>query len=695
MAGITGLFKAQFFDSVGAPLVLGKVYTYSTGTSTPLATYTDSGAGTQNSNPVILDPRGEADIWLDTTLTYRFILATAADVPIWTVDGIRAFDNTSGSISFIRSDTGATSTDLQTRGRLVVYANDFGSKMVSTPGSDINLAITAVNTAGGGTVVVPAASYTIETTILQKSNVYLDLTGATLTAATGLNAPVIKNSTAITEKTITGITNVARVATATCTAHGYVASDLVHISGATPDGYNGWHKVITAPTADTFTYYVDKNISADSGTIKVCKYTESNIRIIGGKIVGDAANTTGDNNGVRYTAVKDFQIEGLTVDGTYHTGVQIISGVNGRLFRVRGDNVIHSSHNGIVLGGSSPNTYADNMELVSCQGNANGQDGIICQIGTGQRLIACGGEYNVLSGIKVAAASGVECIGCWGRYNTGHGYQFQGSGGNKNITVMGCDFTENAESGMFLGNIDTVNPALNISIIGNQCHRNGQVASSTNYGIAFEPSASTTLDRVVIQGNQLDEQGRGLSFSASGTMTNFTIIGNRAKGNTSDIQFGALDLTTLTWADNDFADFTDGFSFTPVLTFDTAGDLSVVYSQRVGRYVKDGDKVTVWVNIVTSTFTHTTASGQLKITGLPFAALTLANFTQLGGGLGWQGITKANYTDINPFMTSGNSFVNMAASGSGQALAVISTGDMPTGGTVQLTFQLTYRIALP
>jgi len=40
------------------------VYTYQAGTSTPLATYTDQAGGTPNTNPIILDANGEAQIWV-------------------------------------------------------------------------------------------------------------------------------------------------------------------------------------------------------------------------------------------------------------------------------------------------------------------------------------------------------------------------------------------------------------------------------------------------------------------------------------------------------------------------------------------------------------------------------------------------------------------------------------------------------
>ena len=38
--------KLQFFGADGLPLVGGKLYTYAAGTSTPLATYTDSTGAT-------------------------------------------------------------------------------------------------------------------------------------------------------------------------------------------------------------------------------------------------------------------------------------------------------------------------------------------------------------------------------------------------------------------------------------------------------------------------------------------------------------------------------------------------------------------------------------------------------------------------------------------------------------------------
>jgi hypothetical protein len=79
--------KLQFFDNDGNPLVGGKLYTYAAGTTTPLATYTDSTGATPNTNPVILDSRGEANVWL-AAQSYKFVLKTSTDSTIWTVDNV-------------------------------------------------------------------------------------------------------------------------------------------------------------------------------------------------------------------------------------------------------------------------------------------------------------------------------------------------------------------------------------------------------------------------------------------------------------------------------------------------------------------------------------------------------------------------------------------------------------------------------
>lgn len=83
--------KFQAFDSNGEPLVGGKLFSFVSGTSTPLATYTDSSGITSNSNPTLLDARGEASVWLLAGSAYRLQLTDSTEaVTYWTMDGIVA-----------------------------------------------------------------------------------------------------------------------------------------------------------------------------------------------------------------------------------------------------------------------------------------------------------------------------------------------------------------------------------------------------------------------------------------------------------------------------------------------------------------------------------------------------------------------------------------------------------------------------
>jgi|GEM_PF-6597545 len=79
--------KQSFTTSAGLPLVGGKVFTYAAGTSTQRPTWSDAAQTAVNTNPVILDGRGEAAIFWDGA--YKVTLTDSADVVIWTVDSVQ------------------------------------------------------------------------------------------------------------------------------------------------------------------------------------------------------------------------------------------------------------------------------------------------------------------------------------------------------------------------------------------------------------------------------------------------------------------------------------------------------------------------------------------------------------------------------------------------------------------------------
>lgn len=168
--------KLQFFANDGTPLVGGKLYTYAAGTTTPLATFADSGGSTYNANPVILDSRGEASVWLDTQ-SYKFKLTTDTDVEIWVVDNINtgpyadvngiinsvlallAASNGSSLIGYSAGNNGAAMT-VQDKLRQITNIKDFGA--VGDGVTDDTLAIQrAINSTNSDIILVPEGTFMV------------------------------------------------------------------------------------------------------------------------------------------------------------------------------------------------------------------------------------------------------------------------------------------------------------------------------------------------------------------------------------------------------------------------------------------------------------------------------------------------------------------------------------------------------
>lgn len=115
-------------------------------------------------------------------------------------------------------------------------------------------------------------------------------------------------------------------------------------------------------------------------------------------------------------------------------------------------------------------------------------------------------------------------------------------------------------------------------------------------------------------------------------------------------------------------------NWTPVITFDTPGTLAVTYATQIGRYLRVTNSaglnfVFIWGSINCSAFTLGTATGQFRVSGLPFASTSSGiagtictsgalNFTWAGGTtlvgfpsggstfLLWRGISASSFTGV-------------------------------------------------
>ena len=128
---------ARFFTvSGGAALAGGKVYTYESGTVTPKASFTDFGAATPNTNPVILDSAGEADIWLDGNYTINLEDSLGVQQANYPVDNVASVS--SGGASEYAVTTGSANAYILTPAPAIVAYD---------AGTTFNIKINAGNTA--------------------------------------------------------------------------------------------------------------------------------------------------------------------------------------------------------------------------------------------------------------------------------------------------------------------------------------------------------------------------------------------------------------------------------------------------------------------------------------------------------------------------------------------------------------------
>ncbi len=155
---------------------------------------------------------------------------------------------------------------------------------------------------------------------------------------------------------------------------------------------------------------------------------------------------------------------------------------------------------------------------------------------------------------------------------------------------------------------------------------------------------------------------------------------------TSDV--GAL--AALVAADTDSGGFLKDSQYsegdwTPVITFATPGDLAVTYATQVGKYKRIGNLIIASFALQTSAFTHSTASGNLQVTGLPFPEVNTSSIAPTVAMQAWQGITKANFTQMGGTISAGASTISFGMSGSGQNFtAGPNTTEMASGGTIVL-----------
>ena len=95
---------ATFLDQNGAPLAGGLVYTFIAGTNTQQATYTDSTGGIPNTNPIVLNAAGQAEIWF-SALAYKIVVQNSLAVQQYEVDNFSVGVFATGNNNFTGNES--------------------------------------------------------------------------------------------------------------------------------------------------------------------------------------------------------------------------------------------------------------------------------------------------------------------------------------------------------------------------------------------------------------------------------------------------------------------------------------------------------------------------------------------------------------------------------------------------------------
>ena len=80
--------KFYAWDRDGKPLAFGRLYTYNSRTNTPKATYQSEDQVVENTNPVILNGEGYANVYLSGS--YKMVLKDKDENEIWSSDPVSA-----------------------------------------------------------------------------------------------------------------------------------------------------------------------------------------------------------------------------------------------------------------------------------------------------------------------------------------------------------------------------------------------------------------------------------------------------------------------------------------------------------------------------------------------------------------------------------------------------------------------------
>lgn len=388
--------RQDCFDTNGNPRAGAKLYFYTTGTTTPLATYADSALATPNANPVVADSAGLfGEIFLTQTAVYKVVLKTSADITVWTADpvsgGTTSADLTglvnaaaisndtaqqqaiTNKLQFLQAGAGAVTRTVQSKLRDTVSIMDFGA----VDGASDNLTAFQAAVTTGKNVYIPDGDWR-------------------LSAAVSVITPgqqIIGSGGKCYVKTTSATADIFTVGNNTDTITGVVFSGLQIYSTVTK----------SAGAAIRFRKAQKCDVRS-CGVSSVSDYTATGRRLWDGIVYEEAADSV----------IDDCSMWGFGQDGVRIYGSATL---NAEISVTGGTWITYAERYGVYLGGRFGGLRLSDGDISACWRNFNIDQLLVP--GYPNREIFLSSQFSLDSSadcnifIGSQGASIVECTGLW------------------------------------------------------------------------------------------------------------------------------------------------------------------------------------------------------------------------------------------------------------------------------------------
>jgi hypothetical protein len=479
--------RFRAFDANGNPLAGGKVYSYSPGTTSAKALYTNRALTTSATNPVVLDSNGEATIYMSGQ--YKLVLKDSSDVTQWTIDYLSGV----GAINFL---------DIA----------DYGDSLAT--------AVSELGTTACTVMIDHAVSVAADVTVPATMGLWIPKGGGITVATTKtltINGPIMAGPYTIFTLGGSGVVS-GTPKVDWCPVEWFgAAAGATDSAVAIQNTLNLCEHVKLGANRATYTITTDVDMLASNLTL------DGNLNTI--KLDNDAGTGNAITIGDDVTEYSNIEIRDLTLtrDETASAGAairaQYVERLTLRNIKVTGadhfydgiylydvdnsllDNVVVGStlHDGFVIRGDNSTRKTVNTRMTNCKSNGNAQRGVYIHDFTNSFYVD--NSYFQNNGASGFFASTDE-----------------NSTSSQALKLSNCVITGNALYGLRIKDWTNV-PVTGCIITGN-----------TNHAVLVEKNAA----RVVFSGNVITTSEHSVALmDVNGT--DITITGNELKGGTRNI----------------------------------------------------------------------------------------------------------------------------------------------------------------